>query len=357
MKILFIVPYPIEKSPSQRFRFEQYFSKLQEKGITYSIQSFLNSRNWQSFFEKGNPLYKLIILIRGFLRRTVVIFSVYHYDYVFVHREITPVGPPVFEWIIAKILKRKIIYDFDDAIWTTDRTDESRLVKTLKARSKVASICSWSYKVSCGNPYLCNFALNFNSNVVLNPTTIDTSVFNTVHSRVKKQDNRITIGWTGSHSTLKYLNAILPALQQIEKEFSNVRIVVIANQKPELNLKSMSFIPWNIRSEVEDLQLIDIGIMPLPNDEWSKGKCGFKILQYMSMAIPAVASPVGVNSTLIQNGQSGFLASDNATWFEAIKRLIEDETLRASFGERGQKFVEEHYSVNSNSSNFLRLFA
>src|SRR5688500_1091441 len=122
------------------------------------------------------------------------------YDFVFIHREVSPLGPPIFEWILAKVLKKNIIYDFDDAIWLTDRHDESLVFRLLKWRSKVDLICRWSHKVSCGNEYLCRFAANFNNNVVYNPTTIDTE--NLHNPSFFKQPSghldKITIGWTGS---------------------------------------------------------------------------------------------------------------------------------------------------------------
>ena len=148
------------------------------------------------------------------------------YDFVFIHREATPLGPPIFEWILAKVLKKKIIYDFDDAIWLTDRQQESVLLRIAKWRSKVGSICKWAYKVSCGNEYLCNYAALFNKNVVYNPTTIDTE--NLHHpSQILypiKHPDRIRIGWTGSHSTLKYLDEIQPVLHKILNEYPRRRI-------------------------------------------------------------------------------------------------------------------------------------
>jgi glycosyltransferase involved in cell wall biosynthesis len=355
VKILFLVPHPLQKSPSQRFRFEQYFSKLDEKGIRYHVQPFLDDNTWQLFFKPGNTLAKTLALSRGFLKRARICFSLHRFDFVFVHREAAPIGPPVFEWIIARLLRRKLIFDFDDAIWTTDVQHEPWGVRLLKCRGKVKAICRWSYKVSCGNQYLSEFAQHVNSRAVVNPTTIDTDrILNTRYPNV---NGSVTIGWTGSHSTLKYLTVLQPILQRLEKEFPQLQIVIIANKRPDLNLNSLKFINWTIENEISDLSLIDIGLMPLPDDAWSKGKCGFKILQYMSLSIPSVASPVGVNTLLINDGHSGFLARNESQWYEALKTLIKDETLRRTIGDRGRIIVENQYSVNSNSDNFLSLFA
>lgn len=354
--ILFICPYPVGQSPSQRFRFEQYFHILSAHGYTYHVQSFLTTKNWQLFYQAGNTVLKSTILLRGYFKRVLLLFRVVSYDFVFVHREATPVGPPVFEWLITKVLKKRIIYDFDDAIWLTDKTNESWIEKALRWRGKVRSICKWSYRVSCGNDYLSSFAKQYNLNVVYNPTTIDTTNLHSVQRIQSSKKEKITVGWTGSHSTLKYLNTIEPVLIELEKKYQQLEILVIANQKPELQLRSLKFLPWCKDTEADDLLKMDIGIMPLPDDEWTKGKCGFKALQYMAMKIPAIVSCVGVNVDIVDHGVNGFHATTQAEWLESLERLIGDETLRKEMGESGRKKVIEYYSISSNTSSFLSLF-
>jgi glycosyltransferase involved in cell wall biosynthesis len=355
MKIFFIVPYPVAQSPSQRFRFEQYFDALTERNVSYQLQSFLSHDHWRVFYGKGNDLLKVKCILSGFIRRAMALFAVLSYDFVFIHREATPIGPPIFEWIIAKLLRRKIIYDFDDAIWLTDKTQESKVQKAIRWRNKVASICKWSYKVSAGNTYLADYAKGFTKNVVINPTTIDTVH---VHKPIPRSNpnNRIVIGWTGSHSTLKYLNKLEEVLQRIEKNFPAVDFCVIADKEPNLNLRRIAFKPWSLETEVTDLAQFDIGVMPLPDDEWAKGKCGFKALQYMAMEIPTVASPVGVNTMILSEGINGLLARRTSDWEESLSSLIRDENLRKRLAEAGRLTVEQHYSVNSNKNNFLGLF-
>jgi len=357
MKILFLVPYPLGEAPSQRFRFEQYFKSLSDRNNLVVVQSFLNSQNWQITYLNGNTFKKMMILFSGFLRRFWVLTKLSSIDFVFIHREATPVGPPIIEWVIARIFKKKIIYDFDDAIWTTDKADEGRVEKMIRWRTKVKSICGWAYKVSCGNEYLYNYAKQFNNRVILNPTTIDTSYLHNPALYQKNKTNLITIGWTGSHSTLKYIHSVVPAIQFLEQKYPEIQFLVIANKKPDLELSSMVFLPWAISSEVEDLMKIDIGIMPLPISEWSEGKCGFKLLQYLALDIPALASPVGVNTKIIEEGVNGFLCSNVEEWISNLECLINDAQLRFSMGTKGKEMVERNYSVSSNSSNFLSLFA
>jgi glycosyltransferase involved in cell wall biosynthesis len=358
MKILFLLPYPLQEAPSQRFRFEQYFSILKKAGYQIQTQSFLSQQDWKLFFKSGQPIKKLLTLSKGCIKRGMVLFTAWQFNYIFIHREATPLGPPIIEWILAKILRKKILYDFDDAIWLTDRKNETALLRLLKWRGKVKAICKWSYKVSCGNTYLQEYALQFNRNAIVNPTTIDSeNIHKLTTVRSDNSSKNIVIGWTGSHSTLKYLNTIEKELQKLELEFDHVSFLVIADQKPALILQRLKFLAWNAQSEIDDLLKIDIGIMPLPDDEWAKGKCGFKALQYMALQIPAVVSAVGVNTQIISNGIEGFLCTTKDDWLTYLRKLITDSELRNTMGKNGRKKVEEHYSVTSNSSNFVSFFS
>jgi glycosyltransferase involved in cell wall biosynthesis len=356
MKILFVTPYPPGEAPSQRFRFEQYFEVLIQKGFSFSVQSFLSYADWNILYGKSKGLAKVRIILTGFIKRFFMLFKAGSYDFIFIHREAAFLGPPVVEWILANVLKKKIIYDFDDAIWLTDQVNESRIKKIIRWRSKVKSICKWSYKVSCGNEYLCSFARKYAKQVAYNPTTIDTTG---VHIPATSSDSKkdvLTLGWTGSHSTLKYLKAIEPVLVELEKKYPNIEILIIANRKPALALRTLKFLPWRKESESEDLSKMDIGIMPLPDDEWTKGKCGFKALQYMAMKIPAVVSPVGVNLTIVDHGINGFHAATHHEWLKRLEELINDTSLREKMGKAGREKVINEFSVESNQETFLKLF-
>jgi glycosyltransferase involved in cell wall biosynthesis len=357
-KVLFIVPYPITESPSQRFRFEQYFDLLSTHGVQFQTQSFLSSANWRLFYGPGKTLKKAAVLSYGLLRRASLLLKVHQFDFVFIHREAAPLGPPMFEWILSKVFKKKIIYDFDDAIWLTDRINEPRVLRLLKWRKKVGSICRWSYKVSCGNDFLASYARRYNANVVTNPTTIDTNDLHnpSLYSKTETKNHGPVIGWTGSHSTLKYLNDSIDVLRHIEQRFPDVKFVVIADRKPNLHIERLHFVSWNTETEITDLMQFDIGIMPLPDDTWAKGKCGFKALQYLALKIPTVASAVGVNTKIIDHGQNGYLCTTIEEWILALTTLIENKELRKEMGERGREKIINSYSVASNSDLFLKLF-
>ena len=273
-------------------------------------------------------------------------------DYIFIHREATPLGPPIFEWIVTKMLGKRVIYDFDDAIWLPNTSVENRIIAALKFHGKARALCRWSWRISCGNQFLCEFAQAYNQNIILNPTTIDTHYMNPVQVRDR---DIITVGWTGSHSTIKYLDLVVPAIKELEKQYA-FRFLVISDKDPELELESFEFKKWNKRSEISDLHQFDIGLMPLMDDEWALGKCGFKALQYMAVGIPALVSPVGVNKNIVTHGEQGYHCTNSDQWRDYISQLLTQVELRKEMGSKGRQKVINDYSVESNSSNFMRLF-
>ena len=356
MHILFVVPYPPGEAPSQRFRFEQYLPLLQENGIDYTLAPFLSSKSWKILYDKGNSLQKVAGVAGGFLRRFKMLLQLHRYTGVFIHREASPIGPPVFEWLIAKLWKKPIIYDFDDAIWLSNTSDTNKIAAWLKFHRKVSLICRWSHTISCGNHFLARYARQYSSNrVLVNPTTIDTLHLQ-LPPKKKEEARAVIIGWTGTHSTLKYLKNLQPVLIQLAADFPEVQFQVISNQPPDFQLTRMQYIPWNKSTEMKDLQTFDIGLMPLTPDQWSEGKCGFKALQYMALGIPAIASPVGVNKNIIKNGENGLLADTAEEWFHSLSRLIKDAPLREELGRKGRYTVTSRFSVEANAANFLSLF-
>jgi glycosyltransferase involved in cell wall biosynthesis len=354
MKILFVVPYPEGTAPSQRFRFEQYFPALSEAGIGYDVASFLDLPGWNVLYRPGHVARKAAAVLRGFWRRFLLLFRVADYDYVFIHREASPLGPPLFEWVTSRVLRKKIVYDFDDAIWLPNTSEHNRIVVRLKWNAKVKAICGWSHRVSCGNAYLRDFALPYNSSATVNPTTIDTD---RLHDRVKDQraGGKPVIGWTGTHSTLKYLDPLVPVLRELEA-LHDFEFRVISDRAPAFALKSLAFQPWRKETEISDLLQLDIGLMPLEDDPWAKGKCAFKALQYMALGIPAVVSPVGMNSEVVHHGEDGFVCGTAEEWYACLEVLLRDGELRARMGRKARENVVRNYSVASNTENFLRLF-
>ncbi len=353
-KICFIIPYPLDSVPGQRFRFEQFLPSLKESGMEISIHPFLTPETNRILYRKGFYGRKITGVLMGLIRRIMMLGTIPSASFVFIFREAAPFGPPFFEWIILKIFKKKVIYDFDDSIWLTDRKTENILFRMLKWRSKVGFICKRSHLISCGNEYLASFSRTFNQNVRIVPTTIDTDFYQTLF---QSNPQTIIIGWSGSVTTIKYFIFAIPVLTALKKKYGEkIAFKVIgdgAYVNNELNIKG---IPWVRESELEDLAEITIGIMPLPDDPWTRGKCGLKGLQYMALGIPTIMSSVGVNKEIIQDGVNGFLGETMEAWVEKISLLVEDADLRIEMGRQGRKTVEERFSVKSQQAIYRSLF-
>ena len=356
MHILFLVPYPPGRAPSQRFRFEQYLDALTAAGHTYRLVPFLDEATWTILYKPGQTGRKVLGILAGLGRRLGLLFSVPGYDFVFIHREAAPIGPPVFEWIIAKVLVKRTIYDFDDAIWMKDPAGEQGIIGRLKWQQKVDSICRWAYKVSCGNSYLADYARQFNPNTVINPTTLDTDL---LHNQVRDQNQTSppVIGWTGTHTTLRHLDLVWPVLERLEREGQEFVFHVISNEPPaHTNLRSLRYSPWRKQTEIADLLQFNLGLMPLVDDPWARGKCAFKALQYMALGMPALVSPVGMNTEVVQDGTNGVVCATDGEWYQALRRLLASQPERARQGAAARRLIVERYSVASNTANFLNLF-
>ena len=353
-RIVFIVPYPQGIAPSQRFRFEQYFPILEKNGFSYDVKPFLDEKAMQVLYKPGNFALKVWKVLFGLLNRFTLLFTLNRYDFVFVHREMAAVGPPIFEWLVAKLLGKKVIFDFDDAIWLKNTSSTNSVITFFKRYKNANDTCKWAWKVSCGNDYLAKHARQFSDNVVVNPTTIDTEGH---HNVVKTTGSeKITIGWTGTHSTIKYLETLIPVLTKLEQEFE-FNFVVIADRRPDFSLKSLKYIPWSKETEIQDLFKIDVGLMPLEDDKWANGKCGFKALQYMALGIPAIVSPVGVNTKIVDDGVNGWICESAEEWELRLREILNRNVLLTDCSTAARMKIEQHYSVKSNTPNFLHLFA
>ena len=352
-EILFIAQYPENVSPAQRFRFELYKELLYNNGFRVTTQSFLKREEYDIIHEPGFFFFKALAVIKGYIRRATLLFHIKKYSFIFLQRESAPLGPPVFEWLYIKVFKKKLIYDFDDAIWVAQISEHNSFALAFKNVNKVKKICTWAYKISCGNEYLCNYARKYNQNVVYNPTCVDTEKR---HNIISNHDvARVTIGWTGSFSTLKYIDPVIPVLKKLQEKY-DFDVKIICNQKPSFDIKNLHYVEWTEENEVPELATCQIGLMPLTNDEWSEGKCGFKLIQYLSLAIPAVSSPVGVNKKIIEDGVNGYLCNTEEDWYTAIEKMILDKVLRKEMGGAGRKKIIKEYSLLSNKDNFISIF-
>ncbi len=353
-KILFIAAHRPNRSPSQRYRFEQYFDFLRAKGYECELSNIISESDDKLFYSSGSILQKISITIKSIFKRLKDINRVNQFDIVFVQREAFMTGSSFFEKRFAKS-KAKFVFDFDDSIWLLDTSEANKKWEWMKSTKKTGEICSLSDLVFAGNSYLADYAKQFNKNVTIVPTTIDTNAFS--RNLPYKNNDTICIGWSGSHTTIKHFEEAVPILKKIKKKYGDKVFFKVMGDpdyvNEELNIKG---IPWSSEKEVEIISSFDIGIMPLPDDEWVKGKCGLKGLSYMALEVPTIMSRVGVNSEIINEGINGFLASNEAEWINRISQLIESFDLRKKLGEKARETVIESYSVESQKNNYLQHF-
>lgn len=350
-RLLYIAPHRPGRSPGQRFRFEQFTDYLEENGYEITNSFIINGFDDTILYKKGNYLLKLWIAFKATVIRLRDVFRVNKFDVVLVYREAHFVGSSFFERQFSK-RKAKLIFDFDDAIWLNDTSDGNSNLKWLKNPSKIGTIIELCDLVIAGNDYLADYAHIFNQNVLIIPTTIDTNYH--ISNFQKPKNAPICIGWTGSSTTIKHFEQAVPFLIQLKEKYKDAItfkvIVDIEYSVPELNIKSTL---WSVATEIEELNTIDIGIMPLPDDLWSKGKCGFKGIQYMALEKPTVMTPVGINTDIIDDSVNGFLADSNKEWIEKLSLLIENEDLRVQLGKAGKETIEKKYSLNSQKAVLL----
>ncbi|HYG18609.1 MAG TPA: glycosyltransferase family 4 protein [Ohtaekwangia sp.] len=352
-KILFIAAHRKDRAPNQRFRFEQYFSFLEANGFQCDLSPLISAADDRIFYSKGNYARKILIGIRAWWRRYRDTKRLHAYDIVFVAREAFMTGSTFFEKKFRSS-RARMVYDFDDAIWIDVVSANNKALGWLKDAGKTARIIAMADLVFAGNAYLAGYAKKFNSNVAVIPTTIDTEHY---RPGPRRENGPVVIGWSGSVSTIEHFEHAVPALQKIKERYgSRISIKVIGDGQYKSEALGILGRPWNFSSELHDLQEIDIGIMPLPDDEWARGKCGLKGLQYMALEIPTIMSPVGVNSEIIQDGINGFLADSEEAWIEKLARLIEQPSLRQRIGAAGRETVVQHYSVISQQSRYLQYF-
>lgn len=348
MNVLFIVPYPTQ-GPSNRFRVEQYFPYLKHNNIDYSISSLQSETLYRILYKKGHYTSKSYHLICGVWRRLLDLFSSNRYDIVFIHREAFPIGNMIIERLFNK-LNGNIIYDFDDSIFLP--RGNNIFFKFIKRSTNIEKIIRLSRHVIAGNDYLKNYALQFNKNVTVIPTSIDTQVYKPPQN--KTITDKVIIGWIGSRTTIKYLKILRGVFKKLLSTFKNIEMKIIGGeyktQDPRITNQR-----WSLETELSDLQSFDIGIMPMYDNEWAKGKCAFKIIQYMAVGIPAIASSVGMNVEVIQNGVNGFLISSEEEWFEKLSILIENPELRQKLGKAGKNTVEQRYSLMVNAPKFIEV--
>ena len=352
-KVLFIANHRLGRSPGQRFRFEHYLNFLNQNGFECELSNIISQEDDEILYSKGNYLKKASIELNARNIRAKDVERANEYDLIFIFREALLTGSIKYEKLFAKS-KAKVIFDFDDAIWLPNVSTANKHLSKLKRTDKVNQVLPLVDMVFAGNAYLAKHASAYCKNVKIVPTTIDTEY----HKRSsEKRHKQICIGWTGTDTTRRYLDDIKEALKKIQERYrTKIWIKIICDHPWEVADLEVVNEKWNKEKEIQQLEEIDIGIMPLTDDEWSRGKCGFKALQYMAMESATIVSPVGVNREIIQDGVNGYYAETSEEWVVKLSHLIESEEIRNKMGLAARKTVIDKYSVVAQRENYLRYF-
>ena len=344
---------PYDTTPGQRFRLEQWEPYLAEMNIDIDYFSFTDAKLRSVLYKPGHILKKSIGVSRAVFRRFRDIFNSSKYDAVYLFRTANFVGPAFFEKLL-RLRNSSIIFDFDDAIYLTNTSDANKRFGWLKFAEKTADICKISTSVTVGNSHLADYARKFNQNVFIVPTSIDTDQYQTEKEQ-KAKDANVVIGWTGSSTSQYHLEAFEPTLAELFKRRDDVELRVISNREPSFKTIPYTWREWSPETEVEEIAEIEIGIMPTPDDEWSRGKCALKALQYMSLGIPAICTDMGANRDVIEHGKNGFLAKRHEQWLEYFDKLIDDRNFREQLGKQAEVTVLKRYSMRKCAELFAEV--
>jgi glycosyltransferase involved in cell wall biosynthesis len=346
--LLVLAPAP-SAMPSVRFRVEQFFPALRQAGIEPIFRPFLDESGFSLLYRRGAAVGKLRAAVNALVGRIGDLVRATRAAGVLVHREAALVGPPVIEWLLARGLKRPMIFDLDDPVWVpyVSPTYGALLSRLLKAPQKTLFTLGAAATVVAGNPHIADYARQLNPSVSLVPTVVDTERFRPI----ARQSDLPLVGWIGSHSTAPYLQSIVPALRRLaaRKQF---RLVVVGGRVDGIDADARA---WSLEREIADFQSLDIGLYPIVKDQWSVGKSGFKAIQYMACGVPVVASPVGVAGEIVRHGETGFYARNDDEWEQHLGALLDDAALRRRFGEAGRREVEARWSLRVHAPRFVEI--
>ncbi|MCS6318170.1 MAG: glycosyltransferase family 4 protein [Nitrospira sp.] len=325
--------------PSSRYRVYQFLPHFKAAGIDCHVNPLFG----ETYFSilKVQPaalrtLLKIPYVLACFLKRLWTVLALGRQDLIVLEGQLFPYAPPLVERLL-RWCRYRVAIEMDDAIYLTPMHEQ-----------KMPALLSMATGAIVGNEQLAAYARQFSSRVCVVPTVVDTDRFKPDPTRFADLPGEcsgvITVVWIGLAYNLTYLNVVAPALRELQRTF-HVRLRVVCSQPPHLPGVDVEFRAWDFDREVADLQDATIGVMPLEDTEWARGKCGLKLLQYLAVGLPAVASPVGVNRDMIVNGENGFLASTEQDWYERLEALFRRPQLRNRMGQAGRRTVAEQYSL------------
>ncbi len=343
IRILVLSTIP-EEGASVRFRIYQFIPALEASGFHVTVRPFYTREFFKILYQPGRYFCKVLYFIQEAVNRLRLMVKKEDFDLFLVHREAVPLGPPIIEMALAGMERRALVYDFDDAIYLPNVSEANRLLGIMKWPRKVPDIIRASDWVMAGNEYLAQYARSYNNSVTMIPTCVDTRKFVPREDGVSSQEVPI-VGWIGSPTTVPYLLGLQKVLARVAA--SHRFLLRVSGSVGALAMPGVQVanVPWSLKEEVSLFNTCDIGIYPLWDDPWTRGKCGFKAIQFMACGVPVVAAAVGVNREIIQDGVNGFLAYSEAEWEEKVGWLLSVPGLGEKLGRAGRETIMERYSL------------
>jgi glycosyltransferase involved in cell wall biosynthesis len=352
IRVLALSPIP-EEGAGCRFRIAQFMPYLESVGVSVTLSSLFTPEFFRLVYKPGHYTRKAVTFALLTLKRLGSLRETSKFDVILIYREMFPIGPAIVERLIAARRRPPIVFDFDDAIFLPSVSEANRFIGAFKRPQKVASIIRSSDHVITGNEFLSAYARRFNTAVTTIPTSVDTEHFVPSHgapsNSAQPESGEPIVGWIGSPTTGGYIRSLASVLRRVRERHRFVLRVSGAGEPFSIPGVTVRHEPWALDREVQLFNTCDIGVYPLDDDEWSKGKCGFKAIEFMACGVPVVAAAVGVNRDLIQDGQNGFLAASEDEWVDKLSRLLADAGLRRRFAAAGRRTIEAHYSLRVNA--------
>ena len=340
MKILLLSRYD-NLGASSRVRLFQYLPFLESKGWQIDVSPLFSDDYLQSLY---NGQSRSRYVLTGYWQRLKAMADAGKYDLIWIEKEIFPFIPALAEWLLTKAGVLYIV-DYDDALFHRYDRNKHWLIRSLLGH-KIDSVMKYAPLVIAGNEYLAERAHGAGAGQVeVVPTVVDLSRYKVVQSL---SNTTLVVGWIGSPSTSHYLSIIAPVISSLSREFDVCFVAVGVNEEAVRGLP-IDACSWSEETEVQSIQGFDIGIMPLLDSPWERGKCGYKLIQYMACGLPVIASPVGVNTEIVEHGVNGYLARDLHEWGHALRKLLQDQALRQYMGCKGRERVEAWYSLQVQS--------
>jgi len=352
-KICIVCPYPEGVAPSQRLKYEQYSPYFKKNHWQVEIHSFQSLKLWNIVYKKGNLIHKILYTFLGYINRIKLLFSLRQFDVVYIHLWVTPFGFAFFEWLYCLIAK-KVVFDIDDLVFIDNTSTANSWISKLKGKNKPIYLMKKANHVITTTPYLVEFCKKYNANVTAIPPSLDGEII--FPNKKQKQHNQIIIGWSGSHSTIKYLELVEAPIQNIGKKY-DIDFLVFGVEKYQLNGVKIICIPWNAQIENDVFNQMDIAIFPLHEDLWSKGKYGGKMIQYLAAGLPMIISDANeIISSVIQNEHDGIVVKNkNTDWELAFEKLITSSELREKLSKNARTKFNNIFSIEANKNTYLNI--